>query len=222
MRVVAITDIHSSLRNIEKLADIIEDEDVDLIVIAGDITHFGSIATAKRILDPLIRTSIPVFFVPGNCDPLELLEWEDPSHKIFNLHGKLRSLSGYYFAGVGGGIKSPFNTFIEYSEDDYYKLLERAAGDLKDYTRLVLIVHNPPYNTQLDIVRSGIHVGSRSVRAFIERKQPLLVITGHIHESRGIDSLGKTVMVNPGPLKWGYYAVISLNNKRIDIELRNL
>ena len=222
MRIIAVTDIHSSVRNVEKLIGIIEDEGVDLIVIAGDITHFGSITTAKRTLDPLIKADIPVFFVPGNCDPLDLLKWEDPGHRVFNLHGRWLSLGEYYFAGVGGGIRSPFNTFIEYSEDEYRELLEKAVRGLSDYMRLVLVVHNPPYDTRLDIVRTGAHVGSRSVRAFIEEKQPLLVITGHIHESRGIDKIGRTTMVNPGPLKWGYYAVIELNNKRVNIGLRSL
>jgi Icc-related predicted phosphoesterase len=40
--------------------------------------------------------------------------------------------------------------------------------------------------------------GSEAVRAVIETYQPLIALHGHIHESRGVTRLGKTVCVNPG------------------------
>jgi hypothetical protein len=50
---------------------------------------------------------------------------------------------------------------------------------------------------------SRVHVGSRAIRQFIERHQPPLVLSGHIHESPRIscsyrDAIGRTVVVNPG------------------------
>jgi Icc-related predicted phosphoesterase len=41
-------------------------------------------------------------------------------------------------------------------------------------------------------------VGSRAIRAFIERRRPPLTLHGHVHESAGVDRLGGTVSVNPG------------------------
>jgi Icc-related predicted phosphoesterase len=43
-----------------------------------------------------------------------------------------------------------------------------------------------------------IHVGSTAIRAAIERVQPLVSIHGHIHESRGVDHIGRTTCLNPG------------------------
>ena len=40
--------------------------------------------------------------------------------------------------------------------------------------------------------------GSRAVRELIERYQPALALHGHIHESRGITRIGRTVCINPG------------------------
>ena len=45
--------------------------------------------------------------------------------------------------------------------------------------------------------------GSRAIRAFIARRQPRLVLSGHIHESPRVsssfrDRIGETVVVNPG------------------------
>ncbi len=220
MRTIAVTDIHLSVKNAKELVSIINN--IDLIIAAGDISHFGPFEMAKYILNLLASTGAPVFFVPGNCDPPRLLHWENPLKHIFNLHEKYREIQGFFFAGVGGGIISPFNTFIEYTEDEYLGFLYKATRGLNDFSKLILIVHNPPYNTKLDIVHGNTHVGSRSVRRFIEEKQPLLLITGHIHESRGIDQIGRTVMVNPGPLKWGYYALIDINNEKVDILLEKI
>ena len=41
-------------------------------------------------------------------------------------------------------------------------------------------------------------VGSTAVRELIERIQPVLALHGHIHESRGVANIGKTVAINPG------------------------
>ena len=41
-------------------------------------------------------------------------------------------------------------------------------------------------------------VGSKSIRAAEERVQPLLGLHGHIHESKGVFRLGKTLVLNPG------------------------
>jgi hypothetical protein len=74
-------------------------------------------------------------------------------------------------------------------------------------------------NTRLDMVPSGEHAGSIPVRSFIERFKPTLVISGHIHEARGIDSIGETTLINPGPAR-GNYAEITLNNKA-SVTIRN-
>jgi Icc-related predicted phosphoesterase len=41
-------------------------------------------------------------------------------------------------------------------------------------------------------------VGSKAVRRAIETYQPILSLHGHIHESRGVATIGRTVCINPG------------------------
>jgi Icc-related predicted phosphoesterase len=36
------------------------------------------------------------------------------------------------------------------------------------------------------------------VRKVIEKYQPIIGLHGHIHESGGMDKIGKTIVVNPG------------------------
>ena len=52
-------------------------------------------------------------------------------------------------------------------------------------------------------VRDGVHAGSRSIRDFVDRRQPDYLFCGHIHEAEGVEiALGKTKAVNVG--KRGY------------------
>jgi len=54
----------------------------------------------------------------------------------------------------------------------------------------------------------GAHVGSRALRAFLERAQPPFSLSGHIHESPNVsgrfhDAIGRTRGLNPGQLAGG-------------------
>ncbi len=72
-----------------------------------------------------------------------------------------------------------------------------------NFRRAIYMMHSPPYDTKLDVIEGGQSVGSRSIRAFIEERQPLLTLHGHIHESpeksgHYSEWLGRTLSVNPG------------------------
>jgi hypothetical protein len=81
-----------------------------------------------------------------------------------------------------------------------------ALADLErrsDPARTVYVVHSPPFGTACDRIHGGAHVGSRALRAFLERTQPPLSLSGHIHESPTVsgrfhDAIGRTRVVNPG------------------------
>lgn len=81
-----------------------------------------------------------------------------------------------------------------------------ALADLATRTRAaetVFVLHSPPHGTRCDMIGAQLHVGSRASRAFAERHQPPLMLTGHIHESPRVstlyhDTIGRTVTVNPG------------------------
>ncbi len=50
-------------------------------------------------------------------------------------------------------------------------------------------------------------------------------MAGHIHESRGIDHIGQTIIVNAGEAKYGNHAIFDIKEKsgkyipEIDVEL---
>ena len=77
----------------------------------------------------------------------------------------------------------------------------------------ILVAHCPPYQTAIDRIHSGLHVGSHSVRSFIETYQPDLCISGHIHEAPGEDTIGRTHLINPGMLAQGGYVTVTCTLK---------
>jgi Icc-related predicted phosphoesterase len=73
--------------------------------------------------------------------------------------------------------------------------------------RTIYIMHSPPFGTRLDTIQSGESAGSRSIKTFIEKHQPLLTLHGHIHESPDLsghyfDRIGETISINPGQSIW--------------------
>ena len=76
-----------------------------------------------------------------------------------------------------------------------------------DLSRAIFLFHAPPHQTTLDRVALDgrmidntpldIHAGSIAIRCFIEKRQPLITLHGHIHESARItgswrERLGRT------------------------------
>jgi Icc-related predicted phosphoesterase len=69
--------------------------------------------------------------------------------------------------------------------------------------RTIYVMHSPPFGTRLDLIQGRKSTGSRSIKTFIERNQPLLTLHGHIHESPELsgnymDRIGETLSINPG------------------------
>jgi hypothetical protein len=84
-----------------------------------------------------------------------------------------------------------------------------------------MICHTPPHATRLDRLMNGTPVGSPAVRTFIERRRPDVAVVGHIHEGRGIDQVGETLVLNAGALRDGGYVVVDDDGVRLRAELRN-
>ncbi len=90
---------------------------------------------------------------------------------------------------------------------------ELSSVSIPDPSRAVCIFHCPPWDTGLDTLYNGKPIGSRSVRGFIERHQPLVSLHGHIHESPSMSGifaarLGGTLGINPGHSSRTLHAVI--------------
>ncbi|MDK2982746.1 MAG: uncharacterized protein PWP19_224 [Thermococcaceae archaeon] len=207
MRIIAVTDIHGRDNRVKEFLEHIKDEEFDLIMIAGDITHFGGKETAYNILKEFIGFGKLFYAVMGNCDGRDVLELLEELN--VSLHDKRVEFNGVGIVGIGGSNITPFSTIWEFSEEEIWEILTKNYQDGD-----IVLSHVPPKNTKVDKTLVGTHAGSKSLRKFIEEKQPPLVICGHIHEGTGIDRIGETLIVNPGPLAKGHYATIDFDEEK--------
>ncbi|USS40083.1 metallophosphoesterase [Thermococcus aggregans] len=206
MRIIAVTDIHGKANKVRELLEHLKGQEFDLILIAGDITHFGGRESAYNILKEFLDFGKSFYAVMGNCDGRDVLELLEELN--IGLHGKRVEFNGVGITGIGGSNITPFSTIWEFSEEEIWEILTRNYKDGD-----IILSHVPPKDTNVDKTFVGTHAGSKSLRKFIEEKQPPLVICGHIHEGTGIDKIGETMIVNPGPLSRGHYAVIDFDEK---------
>lgn len=215
MRIIAFTDIHGAY---PKLNEILSRESAyDVIVIGGDVTTHGTPKEAEEVIRKVQSFGRPVVAVAGNMDPPEL----DQAFENLgvSINGKGIALNDVGFFGVSASPPTPFHTPYEITEDEIALRAESGWNDIQSTTRSIFVPHAPPRGTKLDRVLLGSHVGSTAVREFIDKHHPDVVVCGHIHEGRGLDSLGTSQMVNCGPVGKGYYSMIELG-KSVSIQLK--
>jgi len=193
-------------------------ENADLIVISGDLTNYHGKVEAKKVLESIKRYNKRLLAQYGNLDQPEVNE--HLTGEGVNLHG-----NGYVFGdvgifGCGASSPTPFNTPSEISESDIEKYLVNGYIKVKDAKWKIMVCHTPPKDTAIDIIRSGIHVGSSTVRDFIVQYKPDVCISGHIHESRGKDKVGDTIVLNAGMFRDGWYIEVFIDKGVLSAELK--
>lgn len=208
MVIIALADIHADLTHLPKIADQLAT--ADLVLIAGDITQFGAWAEADGIITEIRQYNPNVLAVPGNCDRPGVNDYL--TDQGISLDCNRISAAGIPFVGMGGSLPCHGSTPNEMPDDDFAISLTALEALLRSGDRFVLVTHEPPADTAIDL-SDGEHIGSRAIRRFIEKNQPLLAVCGHTHQAPGTDRIGRTTLVNPGPLKDGRYAYIQLTDK---------
>ncbi|MCK4265642.1 MAG: metallophosphoesterase family protein [Thermoplasmata archaeon] len=194
VRILALVDLHGSSRALETIHDFVAEHDPDIVTISGDLTHFGPAQWAKDLLESF---ELPVLAVNGNCDTPDVTRLLEGMPEI-GLMDRSRSLLNMNFMGLG-----------------YPPGCVSVTGQVD-----VLITHLPPTGCN-DEVRPGINIGDDTVRDIALRSKPRLLLSGHVHEARGICELGSTVCVNPGPAMSGCAAIINMD-ERVEVKLLRL
>lgn len=216
MKIINIVDIHGNVNPIEKIRD--ELFSADLVIIAGDLTHFGGGEQAAVLIESVRLSNSNILAVTGNCDTKSVDDYLDREN--INLHGRAKNIGGVNFFGAGGSLPCPSPTPTIYTEDEYADILAGALEGADPGAPAVMVCHQPPYGTSNDTLTNGEHVGSHTVREFIQERKPIVCFSGHIHEAPGIDEINGTKIVNPGPFGMGSYALLELSDKIDNLEIR--
>ncbi len=167
------------------------------------------------LVEKIDTRNILTIVMPGNDDEIFIdniiKSYEDrgviyPLDRVVDVEG-LEIVSSPYVN------PTPWNTPREMDEGRLEKYLDDLISRLHNPSESIFNFHCPPHGTNIDLAPkltkdlrpvaiAGMiqyeHVGSKAVRRAIERYQPVVGLHGHIHESGGIDRIGRTVVVNPG------------------------
>ncbi len=205
MQIIAFGDIHEYVHPLPALA--VPLRQADLVIVTGDMTRWRGAETAQKVLQAIWHYNPYVLAQVGNTDTWEVHGYLE--HCGINLHGQGHRFGEVGIFGVGGSTYTPFASPTEFSEEEIAATLLAGYAMVHDLRYTILVAHCPPYHTAVDRLSSGVHVGSHSVRRFIETYQPDLCISGHIHEAPGEDILGRTLLINPGMLAHGGYVSVT-------------
>ena len=215
MKIVSFGDVHMAVAQMSKIA--VELASADLIILSGDLTNFGGHTDAAKVVYAAKSYCPQVLALPGNVDQPEVIDFLQTAQ--VSLHRENRRLGELALFGCGGSNITPFHTPLEYEDDELRAILADAYVGVETPLQL-MVCHTPPYATKLDRLTNGTPVGSQAVRQFIERHQPQVCITGHIHESPGVDRIGRTKILNAGPFVAGGYIVARYKDGTLDAELK--
>lgn len=215
---IVIGDLHDKTARLAEIPGLAE---ADGIIVTGDLTVTGGVPQARRVIEALLGYNPRIFAQIGNMDRAEITDWLEA--REWNIHTRVRELApGTALMGVGGSPFTPFGTPSEFPESRFADWLERMWQTARNSRRVVLAAHTPPRDTRCDCLGDGTHVGSTAVRDFLLECQPDVCLCGHIHEARSLDQLGRTILVNPGPLSAGGYAVLRAEGENLAVTLHTL
>ena len=215
---IGFGDIHEDLSLLEDVPDL---ADADGIIISGDITNRGGVHRARVLLDKVFRINPNIYALIGNMDQPEVAAYLD--EKEWNIHAKGRQLAeGIGIMGVGYSTPTPFKTPSEVPDEKLGQWLIEGYEQVKHLPKLILVAHDPPFGSKTAELPHGENVGNRSVLEFIERIQPDVCITGHIHEADTEDFIGRTKVINPGMFCMGGYVRIQLKDGELEATLMYL
>ncbi|WP_462324627.1 metallophosphoesterase [Desulfoplanes sp.] len=212
---IALGDIHENLTKLPGIAGL---DKAEHVLISGDLTNCGDRRKAAGIIEKIRSYNPRILAQIGNMDLDDVDRYF--TEQGMNTHARVVELGhGVCLIGMGYSLPTPFHTPSEKGEDIFREWLDQAHASCGEYEHLILMSHNPPFDTDTDRIGTGAHVGSHAVRAFIEKVQPDVCITGHIHESRAVDRIGETVIVNPGAFASGGYVVVEKSGNALRVRL---
>jgi len=187
MQILAFSDIHGNSKALETILK--KSKDADLLLCCGDLTIFEHGITG--MMNSLNKLNKPVLLIHGNHETDDVVAGLCKKYKnLFFIHKKQLCINDVCFIGFGGGGFA----FVDEELEKFMKKLKPK----KD--KITLATHAPPYGTKLDLIFKE-HRGCKTVTNFIKKFKPLYAFSGHFHENDGkTDSIGKTVLMNPGKL----------------------
>ena len=175
-------------------------------VVSADLARWAELAEERQ-------NGAARYVIAGNDDPWFVDEILERSSGLVFCDDRVVRVGPHEMISSSYANPTPWDSPRELDEDALYDRLNALAEQLEDPASAIFNLHVPPFDSGLDRAPKlkpdltpeyhggqpvPIPVGSHAVRRLIEEYQPLLALHGHIHESRGETTIGRTLALNSG------------------------
>ena len=193
MKILAAGDIHGDTRLATALAKKAKKENVDLVVLCGDLTYAET--STSGLIGPFVKAKKKVVLIPGNHETIATADFLADLYDVTNLHGysiKIGKDIGLFGCGSANiGI-------TQLPEKEIYDLLKKGFSKIKDRKKKIMVTHAHPSGTLMSHL-TKIFPGSTGIRKAVENFKPDILLCSHVHEAEGIEEkIGKTRVINVG------------------------
>lgn len=191
IKILAAGDFHGDVSLAKKLAEQAEKENVDLVILNGDIVEDNS---PLGIIGPFVEKKKRVFMVPGNHETIATADFLAEMYNITNLHGYYVRYKDVGLFGCGGANVG----LTQLTDEEIFDTLKKGFERVKDMPKKIMVTHIHPADTIMEKFSQFVQ-GSKGLKKAIETFKPDLLICGHVHEAEGIEEkIGKTLVMNVG------------------------
>jgi len=244
MKVLVISDFHGKVDVLEPLINTVKKHAPRLIVFCGDIVQGYSRGDEwlsarnenrlprkdlpsireeepqdygfyKVFFDTLESIGVKSFCVPGNMDaPISRYLRSIKGYKnVMNIHNKKVEYNGFIFVGFGGEVSKNLHEdfFVNIFKEDELEIFD----NLKEELPLIFVMHTPPV-CEAATEPTG-YKGEFVVNELIAKHRPRYLFCGHAHKARGKSIVNSTIVVNPGPLKYRYFALVDTDSGEVQL-----
>ena len=192
MKILASGDIHGDTRLAKKLAQRASKENVDLVILCGDLTYAEE--SIDNIIGPFVAKDKKVLIIPGNHETNATADTLAQLYDIKNIHGKAVKYKDVGIFGCGGANIGLF----QLDEKEIYDKLAKGHKKIDYLKKKIMVTHVHPKGTKMEKF-TDIFPGSEGVTRAIKKFKPDLALCSHVHEAEGIEEMiGKTKVINVG------------------------
>ncbi|NOZ80577.1 MAG: hypothetical protein GXP63_02795 [DPANN group archaeon] len=192
LRILASGDIHGDAELAQDLADQAEREDVDLVILCGDLTMMEQ--STDNIIGPFVKKKKKVLLIPGNHESVATADFLAEVYGVKNIHGYSVKYKDVGIFGAGGaniGIN-------QIPEEEIYGLLKEGFNRIKYLDKRIMVTHVHPSDSLMEKFSQFVP-GSSGVKKAIEQFKPDILLCSHVHEAEGIEEkIGTTRVLNVG------------------------
>lgn len=192
LKILASGDIHGDTGLAEKLAERAKKENVDLVILCGDLT-MGETSTSN-LIGPFVKRKKKVILIPGNHETVATADFLAELYGAKNLHGYSVKYKDVGLFGCGGANIGLF----QLGEKEIFNLLKKGFSKIKYLNKKIMVTHVHPSNTKMEKF-TKFFPGSKGVKKAIDTFKPDILLCSHVHEAEGIEEkIGKTRVINVG------------------------